>query len=280
MKGKVQRRELLHKRKSGTVPGNILFDDFYNIPTGITETLSRLMQTKQLIYGTKGKLKPNIIPRNVLSPWYHNRMPTNRSCFLWNDIFFEYFKFIPRGCRNCWKVVIVTNKRPSRQRVLDLFTLRDILVRLNVPSKCGVDIRLHTPNRYSGFIYADNLEAGKRYYHLIKDALSTEFKNSTVILKKGCTEFEHSVGDSNSWDEISQARRWDNLEDYLNYIIETNDECITEGLFQQQNVDTFRYWIEYAHCIGDSSWRKALESQGYIVPKTLFPKPITYHEEK
>lgn len=73
--------------------------------------------------------------------------------------------------------------------------------------------------------------------------------------------------------------QWNAIEDYLGFFIEPNDEPYFGGLFEHTQADTFRYWIEYAHGIGDGTWKEALESQGYVVPDTLFPTLTTYHGE-
>ena len=51
------------------------------------------------------------------SPWINNLRGTDRCCPLWNNNYFEYYKFIPRGCRSCWKVVMVV---PNVRQLLRL----------------------------------------------------------------------------------------------------------------------------------------------------------------
>lgn len=276
MSGTMERRRFLRKPHEGVTPGHLLFNDFYNRPDSISKTISQLVDRGALVPGTKGKLQTRITAVASVSPWFHIKVPTNRYCSLWHEIYFKHFGIVPTGCMNCWKLVMTTHKQPRRQRVTDLFRLRDLLLSLNMPSKCGCDVRLYTPQRYDGFIYADSLEEGQQYYQVFKPRLLKEFPNGNLILKRSCTEFEHRFGDSRTWDE---RQDWKAIEHYLDYIIEPHERYDMQGLEIHTDADTFRFWIEYAHSIGDASWKEALKTQGYEVPSRLFFDPVTYHEE-
>jgi hypothetical protein len=276
MSGSIERRRIIEKLGEGTVPGHLLFNDFYNRRGDMSAKLARLTEIGTLVVGPKGKLMPAIKFETSTSPWFHVKMPTNRFCMLWHDVYFRHFGFVPRGCRKCWKLVITTHEDPEKQRVSDLFRLRDFLISMNMPSKCGCDVRQYTPSRYDGFIYSDSLTEGRLYYDMVLPKLKAAFPNATLILKRACTEFEHRFPGSDKWDEQDG---WNALEDYLDYIIDTHNQYEFSGLMAHADADTFRFWIEYAHGIGDSSWREALELCGYTTPDDLFFKPVTYHEE-
>jgi hypothetical protein len=159
-----------------------------------------------------------------------------------------------------------------------LFKVRDLIASLDMPSKCGVDVRPYTPCRYPGFIYGDSLEEGRVYQRVFSRRFLKLFPKGKVILKRSCTEFEHRFGDSRLWDE-KYGDAWDAIEDYLDYMIEVADEFQPTGVLEHMDADTFRFWIEYAYGIGDKSWKAALRNQGYKAPSNLFFEPITYHEE-
>lgn len=274
-----EKRRLIDKIGECSRVGHALFDDFYNRPSSISANLINAVQRDQLILGSKGKFKPNLKPVPAVGPWFQTRTAVNRSCSLWHEFFFELFDFVPRRCRHhCWKTVFVTNALPSREKVSDLFKVRDLLATLDMPSKCGVDVRPYTPCRYPGFIYGDSLEEGRYYHSIFKDRFYEMFPYGNVILKRSCTEFEHRYGDSSKWDE-KYGERWDAWEDYLDYLVERPDDPYPHGILDHMDADTFRYWIEYAHGIGDTSWKVALREQGYKAPKSLFFEPVTYHEE-
>ena len=279
MSGSVQRRKIIPKIGEGSSPGHLLFNDFYNRPDSISTTLSSLVTGGALVQGDKGKLKLNIRPLAEVSPWYHVRRTTARQCGLWHDICFKRFNFVHSECLRCWKTVFVTDEDPSKQTVQDLFIVRDILKSLDMPSKCGCDVRLYTPHRYATFIYGDSLEEGQMYYELAKDNLLSHYPAGKVILKLACTEFEHHFGPTDTWEKFIPT--WKNTQDYLRYFIEPQSEEYMLSLLEHTDADTFRFWIEYAHGVGDLSWNKALKSQGYELENNfLFDPPTTYHKEE
>jgi hypothetical protein len=111
--------------------------------------------------------------------------------------------------------------------------------------------------------------------------MKLNFDNPKITLKRGCTEFEDRFGDSSKWDELAVQQAFDLTEHYLAHIIEPYDEFAIDGLFQHKDSETFRFWIEYAHGIGDATWRAALIDQGYSDPGPhLFFPATTYHEVK
>lgn len=276
MSGSIEKRRIIEKLGEGTVPGHLLFNDFYNRPGSVSAKLARLTEIGALVISSKGKLKPAIRFETSTSPWFHIKVPTNRFCMLWHDIYFKHFGFVPKGCLKCWKVVLTTHTDPEKQTVADLFRLKDFLISLNMPSKCGCDVRQYTPSRYDGFIYADSLTEGRLYYDMVEPKLRKVFPEAGIILKRSCTEFEHRYPDSTTWDN---KKDWQAAEEYLDYIIDTHDQFEFPGLMAHADADTFRFWIEYAYGIGDSSWREALQLCGYTPPEDLFFKPVTYHEE-
>lgn len=277
MSGSIQARRVLDKLGEGTRPGHLMFNDFYNRPESISAKLVALVGARTLTIGSKGKMKVNVEPIATISPWYQTKTCTNRVCALYHEIFFRHFAFIPKFCRNCWKIVFTTHHEPDKQKVSDLFRMRDFIEQLAVPGKVGCDTRIYTPSRYSGFIYSDSFDDGEKYYQLFEPRFRELFPDGKVILKRACTEYEHRFGDSKEWDKLEA--KWNALEDYLMFFIEPHDEPYFSGLIEHTSADTFRFWIDYAHGIGDESWKEALESQGYVVPDTLFPTLTTYHGE-
>jgi hypothetical protein len=139
----------------------------------LRSTLTMLISQRRLIYGKKGRLRPSLAPFDTLLPWWSTRVPTDRTCVLYHDVLFDFFGFIPKRCRECWKTVLLTDEHPAFQTVVDVFKLRDILTSLALPCKCGVDLRANTPNRYAGYIYGDSIEQGRLYHSLASEASIT-----------------------------------------------------------------------------------------------------------
>jgi hypothetical protein len=274
----IGRRKELEKVGEGRNPGHLTFNDFYNRPESISATIASLVERGSLVKGRNGKLTVNVKPTASVSPWFYIRKSADKQCETWHDLYFDHFDFVHSGCRKCWKVGLLTHHDPKYQTVKDLFKLRDLLLRLNMASKCGVDVRLFTPARYLGFIYNDSLEQGRLCYDTVKPILLDMFPKGDIFLKLGCTEFEHTFGPTNQWAEHIPG--WKALEQYMDYIVEPADTSPLYGLMEATEADTLRFWIEYAHCIGDSTWKDALRYQGYKPPENLFFKCITYHEEE
>ena len=132
MSVQIVKRTFLAKEQEGSLPGHILFNDFYNRPQVLSAKLAELTAAKVLIPGPRGKLTPAINVHAIASPWFLLKVPVNRSCMLWHEIYFRHFQFVPKGCLRCFKLVLTTHKDPARQKVSDLFRLRDFLLSLNI----------------------------------------------------------------------------------------------------------------------------------------------------
>ena len=250
--------------------GNLLYRDFWNEDDRIYRTIAQLQTTGTLVRGPHGRYSMKLDPSSINQPWLYIHTAIGRKCTLWHDLYFEHFRLIPEGCLNCWKTVI------SVSSVYDLFILRDILTGLSLPSKCGIDARYFTPNKYSGFIYGDSIGQGFEYYRIISEALegNLDLKGKPrVILKRGCTEFEQEYPHSKTW-RLSDAQVM--FEKKLDSIFEAPIEPTSQqDLIAQSRV--FSSWIKYAHGIGDKTWKQALIREGYDPPKDLYPPPDTYH---
>jgi len=251
--------------------GNLLYADWWNQPEAVYQKITRMLNAGMLVTGPQGKLTVKLSPDVLHQPWYFIKSGINRQCVLWHDIYFDEFKFIPRHClEKCWKTVI------SVDTVLELFKLRDILIKLQLPSKCGIDVRTYSYNVYDGFIYGDTLGQGQRYYEIIRDALKHTIPKARIILKRGCTEFEQEFPDSKKWG-LSEENML--LEHFLDAILEP-PPIVDGGIGMQGGFATcevFQIWIKYAHGIRDRTWRDAMRYEGYDPPKHLYPPPNTYH---
>ena len=228
-----------------------------------------------------GKFRRNMVATaRTDTPWAHNTITMDRACDLWHEVYFQQFSFVPRGCRNCWKISMTLSS------VYDLFLLREFQkTHLEWEGKCGVDQRRYTPARYAGFWYVPmgfSLEEARAYYETILTHLKEEFEPYVVapwkiILKRGCTEMEqHSRRDcgvaSDKWDELFSKS--DPLEDCLNEVFEADDPAIHE-IAQNPSVAIHieRFWIEWAFAIGDATvW--LLDSEKTLLDKN--PSMLAY----
>lgn len=218
------------------------------------------------------------------TPWLHVRTSPDLDCGLWHQIIFNFIsdrlppgeKFVPRHCQQCWKVVV--KPRTLRQ----LFNLLELQKALGRPSKCGIELRDSVPGLYGGYFYNKSLEAGLECYESVKSAmLENEFlaplldevdddgRTTRLILKRACTEFEHSCGASDKWAVTPEQNA---IEDIVErWVVSDRLE-----LSQPENVvwNVKRRWIEWAWKNGDPTYAR------YTGGKPLYPKYVTYHQPK
>jgi hypothetical protein len=202
----------------------------------------------------------------VGSPWIHTKPGWNRRCGLWHNIMFDCYSLLPSNCLNCWKVVV----RP--RNVAELFKLKDLQEEMNVSSKCGVEPRKTVNANYGGYFYNDSYEQGIFCYNkvrkLIDDRLS---KETDVILKRGCTEFEHHFGPSSQWEKmITPTHR--KLEELISNSFYHGDEATIQPVTLKAFI--MRNWLKYAYSKGDMSYK---EITGNLIPVSEAKPLETYH---
>lgn len=122
------------------------------------------------------------------TPWDFVRMASDLKCSLYFDIF-HHMGIVHHRCLSCWKVVV----RP--QNFHDLLGIRDTmhdnLFRWGMFGKIGIEMRPYVSGHYNAFFYfnskIDGLDGLKR--------LREEFSMAPAYLKRGCTEYELSLGE-------------------------------------------------------------------------------------
>ena len=228
----------------------------------------------------KAKIKLATIPHNT--PWIQAKGMPGLNCLLWHSILFDRVvpylpfkeKFVPRGCQSCWKVVV------KPRTLQQLFNLHEMQKRLDLPSKAGIENRPSVPGLYGGYFYNRSLEAGRYCYEIVKtamlenehlaplvDEVDEHGKTTRIILKRGCTEFEHLLGDSSKW-EVTPEQEF--IEELINqYIIDENASIRQPDQFIW-NIK--RRWIEFAWEHGDPTYAR------YTGGKPLYPSYVTYHQ--
>ena len=181
--------------------------------------------------------------------WVDVKYDLERRCDAWFGIYFEHYNFVPRGCRNCWKVTV------KPRNLKELFLISDIQHKTQRNSKAGIEKREYTGNQggYSAFWYADlhkGLKDGRRLY----DDVCKDLKDVTdlkPILKRGCTEMEITFSPSSKWDEFAEERKWDALEKRLdNFFVKGSQ--VTSPILEYKTHSLIS-WIEYAKAHGDPS---------------------------
>lgn len=207
----------------------------------------------------------------IQTPWRHVQQDWRMDCGTWHHLIFDYLskfmppgqQFVPSGCHQCFKVVV----RPRTLK--ELFALEKLQLRLNRPSKCGIEVRFTVHGLYGGYFYNQGLEQGLERYREVRRAVDEDphlGREVAVILKRGCTEFEMLCGPSDQWQVTEEQER---LERLVARWVATDDVDREQPDYILWRI--YRQWIEHAYSWGDATY---LEFTG---GKPLYPPVVTYH---
>ena len=193
-------------------------------------------------------------------PWINAKHCGYRDCGVWHDFYFKYYKIIPKGCRNCWKVVL------HPKTLKELFKVYDLQKQMATPSKCGIEKRGYSgrKGRYAAFWYCPidaGLQGARAHFEMIKKKVDHLFgmHEHNLFLKRGCTEMEnHTIqqgrGGSDNWDK--HAPVYDKVEKMLDEIFVPCDTlalCKKDAPWFVHNY-VKRQWIEWAFEHNDKTY--------------------------
>ena len=214
-------------------------------------------------------------------PWHHVKRSDTMDCHMWHRIMFDVVnetlptdrKFVPSQCQDCWKVVV----RP--QTLKQLFALLDLQIRLGRHSKCGIEDRKSVRGNYGGYFYNRGANDGLECYVAVRDAIREDEHLKSlleevdengvpklVILKRGCTEFEHLLGRSDQWHVTKEQMA---LEEMLNDVFVRQLSSEIQPWYVINHIH--RKWIEFAWDRNDPT---VMEFTG---EKLIYPPYVTYH---
>jgi len=203
-------------------------------------------------------------------PWEHHHLGIDNGCDFWGAVTDNIAGisksdpnfFIPSSCQQCWKVVV------KPQTIEQLFILSDIQKQLCITSKCGIEERWQVAASYGGYFYATSMEEGLEIYKIVMAEVGINIGTIPVFLKRGCTEYEITFGDSAEWEILPEQIP---LEDYLlTHVFPTYQPITNEAYLLKL---THEKWYKKAHSIGDMGYVK-FRGQPYFKPYR------TYEEER
>jgi hypothetical protein len=229
----------------------------------IISPLIKLVESGSFVMADNGKLRPTIPAIEARTPWIHVISSTSRYCGIWHSVMFDYFNIIPSPCFECWKVVV------TPRTLEELFQLLKIQEKLQRPSKCGIEVREHTPKLYGGYFYNDSIEMGQECWKIVRDAMDEISPDIDVILKRACTEFEMTHGPSNQW-KLKKGQL--KLEEAITDLIEYPENF---DMWNQPPITRPRIiqsWIKWAYKNGDKTYLK------YTGGVPLYPEVVKYHD--
>lgn len=198
------------------------------------------------------------------TPWVHVKGTPTKNCGLDHQISFNLFSIIPPRCQDCWKICVT----PTTFK--QLMELLEVEKEMQVPSKCGIELRDYTPKFYGGYYYTNSFEEGRERYEQVRKAVDkglTDGKNVSIILKRGCTEFEILHGPSHFWhNTIEQEKMLELIDAFVDY---------PRGQQQQPEIvqkHAILKWILWAFMNADHTYEE------FNGGKPLYKEFQKYHE--
>jgi len=151
--------------------------------------------------------------------------------------------------------------------------MEQLLNDMDLPSKCGIELRDYTPKHYGAYFYCDGFDQGRERYTQVRKAiddnieLTDKDKPIGVILKRGCTEYEMIKGPSPYWNCSGADLEMFKLSEAF---IDVGRGNSGQDPIQKTNVKC--KWLLWAHSNGDMSYLP------YNGGEKLFPGYVSYHE--
>ncbi len=198
------------------------------------------------------------------TPWCHAKGTPRKHCGLDHQVTFNTWGIIPPRCLSCWKVTVTPN---TFKQLMQLEVLQK---NLDVPAKCGIELRDYTPKFYGGYFYTHSLDEGRERYEQVRKAVDQEIeggKDISVILKRGCTEYEMVKGPSPFWHNTRDEEEFLELVDAFVEVPRGNNK---QSSLVKTNVRL--KWALWAHANGDFSYKELNNGE------SLFPDYVKYHE--
>lgn len=240
----------------------------------VEENLNSAINQGLLKKLTNGRLKVKSPIAGVIGDYdydfYHTLTPSKKTCsflkgFVYNIAYQK--NCIPNGCRECYKVKV------SPQSLRELMGLLEIAGKIDCSSKVGIEVNDEkNSNLYGGYFYVFGLEEAKKIFALIRDAVSAHPKlgaNVSMVIKRGCTDYEIKFGPSNLW---SFAPELEAVEAGLELLYHGKIKRTEYQENKQDKLALFANWVKTAYRIGDSTYLD------FTNGKPLLPKIVTYHE--
>lgn len=210
--------------------------------------------------------------------WLNSAHCGVRDCGIWMDVYFKFYKLIPRGCRCCWKLALKV------ETVGEALEIHRLQAGMGLPAKVGPEVRGYTgwSGKFHAFWYCPldgGLKGAREQWELVGEKLTTLLGPEHCLhLKRGCTEMEYlaiqaGLGASDQWDKMSGI--FDSLEGMLEelfYVTESSADLAAVKLPWYVYNKIVRTWIEKAFENGEETYLT------YTNGKVLAPKALAYEK--
>jgi len=215
-----------------------------------------------------GKFEPNNPAMGEDAPWVYIQTVVEARCDVYHRVFFNELGYVPSYCRECYKVVA----RP--RNLIEQFDAYEFMKNMGVSCKLGIEKRPTTHNLYGCYFYNRGLDEGLERYEEVRALVDEHLSKETpVILKRACTEFEigpTAFGPSDEWPDCTEEEI--KMEEY----ILANFPRVGFGSPQPDHLtaSVMQDWIHHAYRYGDDTYKEFTDGG------PLFPPYITYHDKK
>lgn len=240
-------------------------DDVMSICIGrhtIGENLARAIKAGQLIAHDDGTWELATKAPSGINPWLFGSTPAPYPCaplmnFLFNAAYGK--RIVPAGCRSCYKVKIVATT------LRQLMAIHELAGNTRYPFKTGLELEnRYSSGIYAGFFYMNSLEQARTVFRELRQTVDEHpllGADVSMLIKRGCTEYEVHCGPSNTFPVASEeTEAW--LLARLKFSPRPNRPA-PRSL-------TLAHWIQTAFKIGDETYLD------FTHGRRLFPKAISY----
>ena len=158
-------------------------------------------------WGLDDKFKISRYGQPADTPWLHapvamqNSEESGLDCGLltiYHNYVFQQ-KSVHSYCMECYKVVVVLETLEQVHKVADW--QQSECADLGWPCKVGAERRKYTAKHWGAYFYCRGLEKGRERFEAVREWVDNNLgSHINVILKRACTEFEQSLGESDKWE--------------------------------------------------------------------------------
>ena len=162
-------------------------------------------------WGVDGRVRMNFTGLYHDSPWMQTGPliggleGKNFDCALLHIYHNNVFKqqAIHSFCHNCYKVVITLISLDQVLKVEEW--QRSVCDENEWPCKVGAEKRAYAAKDWGAYFYCRGLDEGRERYKEVRAWVDENLgEDVKVILKRGCTEFEITLGDSDKWEMVDR----------------------------------------------------------------------------
>ena len=183
-----------------TAPSSEENDEILSIKIGgktIGENLEAAIAGGHVARDPDGRLSLPPFPPTVQ---FNNRKRFDRDCVFLNHFLFKHVygkTCVPLGCAACYKVKVET------QSMRQLMAVKEIAEGVEYRAKSAPEVnRPDNQSLYSSYFYLTGLDQAREVYKDVRakiDADPALGPSVKVIIKRGCTNYEHACGPSNRY---------------------------------------------------------------------------------